>query len=73
MKSLLFAQLQTKLGDVVSSQVMVSPSFLGILLMIIAVAVFFIALLWKKGKTVEALLVINALLQIIIILILLSS
>ena len=56
-----------------SSQVtMVSPSFFGILLMAIVIAALIFAVLWKKGKTVEAMLVINALLQVAIIMILLS-
>lgn len=52
---------------------MVSPSFLGILVMVIAVAAIIFAYLWKKGKSVEAMLMLNALLQVIIILILLSQ
>jgi len=56
-----------------SSQVMVSPSFLGILLSAIVIVAAIFALLWKKGKTVEAMLTINAFLQIIIILILLFT
>jgi len=51
---------------------MVFPSFFGILLIAIVIAVLFFAVLWKKGKTVEAMLVLNALLQIVIILILIS-
>jgi amino acid permease len=53
-----------------SSQTMVYPSFLGILLVTIIVIALIFAVLWKKGKTVEAMLVLNALLQIVIILIL---
>jgi len=51
---------------------MVFPSFFGILLIAIVIAILFFAVLWKKGKTVEAMLVLNALLQIVIILILIS-
>lgn len=50
---------------------MAYPSFFGILLMAIIIAVLFFVILWKKGKTVEAVLVLNALLQAVIILILL--
>jgi hypothetical protein len=50
---------------------MAYPSFFGILLMVIVIAVIIFAVLWKKGKTVEAMLVLNALLQVVIILILL--
>jgi len=50
---------------------MAYPSFFGILLMAIVIAVIIFAVLWKKGKTVEAMLVLNALLQVVIILILL--
>jgi hypothetical protein len=50
---------------------MAYPSFFGILLMAIIIAVLFFAILWKKGKTVEAVLILNALLQAVIILILL--
>lgn len=51
---------------------MVSISFIGILLIaIVGVAIIF-AVLWKKGKTVEAMLLLNALLQAVIIMILFS-
>ena len=56
-----------------SSQVtfMVFSLPLGILFMAI-IAVLICAVLWKRGKTVEAMLVLNALLQVVIIMILLS-
>jgi len=54
-----------------SQQILVVPSAVGILLLAIIVTLFIVATLWKKGKTVEAMLVINALLQITIIVILL--
>jgi len=52
-------------------QILIVPSAIGILLLAIVITLFIVATLWKKGKTVEAMLVINALLQIIIIVILL--
>jgi len=51
---------------------MVSISFFGILLTAIAVVAIIFAVLWKKGKTVEAMLMLNALLQAVIIMILVS-
>ena len=50
---------------------MVVASIPAILLIAVIIAVIASVVLWRKGKTVEALLVINALLQVIIILILL--
>lgn len=44
-----------------------------LLLIAITIAVLIFAVLWKKGKTVEAMLVLNAMLQIVIILILLFN
>jgi len=58
-------------GERVAQQILVVPSAIGILLLAILVMLFIVAALWKKGKTIEAMLVINALLQIIIIVILL--
>ena len=56
-----------------AQQILVVPSAIGILLLAIIISFFIVANLWKKGKTVEAMLVINALLQIVIIVILLSK
>jgi len=57
----------------VAQQILVSPSAFAILLLGIIISFFILTYLWKKGKTVEAMLVINALLQIVIIAILLSK
>jgi len=57
----------------VAQQILVSPSAFAILLLGIIISFFIVTYLWKKGKTVEAMLVINALLQIVIIAILLSK
>lgn len=57
--------------DMISQTVMVYPSFFGILLIAVIITSFLSIVLWKKGKSVEALLVLNALLQVAIILILL--
>jgi len=56
-----------------AQQIMVVPSVIGILLLAVIISLFIVASLWKKGKTVEAMLVINALLQIVTIVILLSK
>lgn len=52
-------------------EIMVVPSIFGILILVLVVVSFAIVMLWKRGKTVEAMLAVNALLQFIIILILL--
>jgi len=57
----------------VAQQILVFPSAVGILLVAVIISVFFVTSLWKKGKTVEAMLVVNALLQIVTIVILLSK
>jgi hypothetical protein len=49
----------------------ISVALPPLLVMAIVIAVLIFAILWKKGKTVEAMLVLNALLQTIIILVLL--
>ena len=54
-----------------AQQILVFPSAIGILLLAVTVSLLTVAYLWKKGKTIEAMLVINALLQIVIIVILL--
>ena len=54
-----------------AQQILVFPSAIGILLLAVTVSLLIVAYLWKKGKTVEAMLVINALLQIVTIVILL--
>ena len=52
-------------------EIMGVPSIFGILILVLVVVSFAIVMLWKRGKTVEAMLAVNALLQFIIILILL--
>lgn len=54
-----------------AQQILFFPSYVAILLLAIVISLFIITYLWKKGKTVEAMLAINALLQIVIIMILL--
>jgi len=54
-----------------AQQILVFPSAIGILLLAVTVSLLTVSYLWKKGKTIEAMLVINALLQIFIIIILL--
>ncbi len=56
-----------------AQQVLVFPSYVAILLLTIIISFFTVTYLWKKGKTVEAMLVINALLQVVTIVILLSK
>jgi len=58
-------------GGEMAQQTLVFPSAIGILLLVIVILSFIVANLWKRGKTVEAILVVNALLQIITIVILL--
>jgi len=57
-------------GEKMPQQILIVPLPI-ILLLAVIISLFIVVSLWRKGKTVEAMLVINALLQIVIIVILL--